>query len=133
MLTQLSDSLSKLQLPLRLAISNGPSLDLSPNPAVTLEILDPRLLAELSHPSLDILGEAYVDRRLDIQGPIMTVMEIADKLSLGTFKGDPGITLERTAHDKALDAEQEVGLCEDGARRRCNEMQVTLCKLKQII
>jgi len=105
MLTQLSDSLSKLQLPLRLAISNGPSLDLSPNPAVTLEILDPRLLAELSHPSLDILGEAYVDRRLDIQGPIMTVMEIADKLSLGTFKDDPGITLERTAHDKALDAE----------------------------
>lgn len=105
MLAQLSDSLSKLQLPLRLAINNGPSLDLSPNPAVTLEILDPLLLSELAHPSLDILGEAYVDRRLEIRGPIMTVMEIADKLSLGTVKGEPATVPERTAHDKALDAE----------------------------
>ncbi|MBL4835871.1 MAG: class I SAM-dependent methyltransferase [Pseudomonas sp.] len=105
MLAQLSYSLSKLQLPLRLAINNGPSLDLSPNPAVTLEILDPLLLSELAHPSLDILGEAYVDRRLEIRGPIMTVMEIADKLSLGTVKDEPATVPERTAHDKALDAE----------------------------
>ena len=105
MLAQLSDSLSKLQLPLRLAINNGPSFDLSPNPSVTLKIIDPQLLAELAHPSLDILGEAYIDRRLDIQGPIMTVMEIADKLSLGTVNADTPATAKHTAHDKVLDAE----------------------------
>jgi cyclopropane-fatty-acyl-phospholipid synthase len=105
MLEQLSDSLSKLQLPLRLTITNGPSLNLSPNPAVTLEIIDPQLLAELAHLSLDILGEAYIDRRLDIQGPIMTFMEIADKLSSGTVNEDTPATMEHTAHDKVLDAE----------------------------
>lgn len=105
MLAQLSDDLGRLQLPLRLAINNGPSVDLGPNPAVTLEILDPRLLNELSHPSLDMLGEAYVDHRLEIQGSMMNVMEIADKLSTGAATDESVASAERTAHDKALDAE----------------------------
>lgn len=105
MLAQFPDSLSKLQLPLRLAINNGPSMDLGPNPAVTLQILDPQLLAELTQPSLDKLGEAYIDHRLDIQGPIMSVMEIADRLSMGAAVDQSAPVQERSAHDRALDAE----------------------------
>lgn len=105
MLTQLSNSLSKMQLPLRLALQNGPTLDLGPDPAVTLNILDNGLLTELTHPTLDVLGEAYIDRRLEIQGPIMRVMEIADQLSMAAPSDVCASPLERTAHDKALDAE----------------------------
>lgn len=105
MLTQLSDNLRKLQLPLRLALKNGATLDLCPDPAVTLEILDNDLIAELTRPSLDLLGEAYINQRLNIQGPIMSVMEIADQLSMSTVPDEPVPAQARSAHDKALDAE----------------------------
>lgn len=105
MLTQLSNDLRKLQLPLRLALKNGATLDLCPDPTVTLEILDNDLIAELTRPSLDLLGEAYINQRLNIQGPIMSVMEIADQLSMSTVPDEPVPAQARSAHDKAMDAE----------------------------
>lgn len=105
MLKDLSESLRKLKLPLRVSLAGGPSLDLAPNPQVTLEILDPLLLKDLRRPSLDKLGEAYIEQRIDVRGRIMDVVEIADHLSMGLLgdKREP-VTI-RTAHDKALDAE----------------------------
>ena len=105
MLTHLSDSLRKLKLPLRVALRNGPTLDLGPDPQVTLTILDPLLLAELGQPSLDKLGEAYIDQRLDVQGNIMDVVALADQLSSGLLGERNEQPPPRSEHDKALDAE----------------------------
>lgn len=105
MLTQLSESLSKLKLPLRVSLAGGPSLDLGPDPRVTLEILDPLLLNDLRQPSLDKLGEAFIDQRMEVRGPIMDVVEIADHLSRGMLGDNSEPVRSRTTHDKAMDAE----------------------------
>lgn len=105
MFAQLSESLSRLKLPLRVEMKGGPSMDLGPSPTVTLEINDLSLLAELKEPSLDKLGEAYINRRIDVRGRIMDVIEVADRLSQGLLDEASEIPPERTAHDKQLDAE----------------------------
>ncbi|WP_022960837.1 C17 cyclopropane fatty acid synthase CfaB [Halopseudomonas pelagia] len=105
MLRQLYETLSKLKLPLRIMLSGGPTLDLGPEPKVTLEIIDPLLLNDLRQPSLDKLGEAYIDKRMEVRGPIMQVVEIADRLSKGLLGDRSDPVKPRTAHDKAMDAE----------------------------
>lgn len=105
MFAQLSESLSRLKLPLRVEMKDGPSMDLGPSPTVTLEINDLSLLAELTEPSLDKLGEAYIDRRIEVRGQIMDVIEVADRLSQGLLGDASEKSPERTAHDKQLDAE----------------------------
>lgn len=52
-----------------------------PYSAVTLTIRDPQLLAEFAQASLYTLGSAYVEGRLDLQGPMLQVIEIGDRLS----------------------------------------------------
>lgn len=104
MLVKLSPGLRNLQLPLRLTLKGGPTLDLGPDPRVTLEIQDLSLLEELAEPSLDKLGEAYISRRMEIHGPIMDVIEVADMLSKGLLGDDPGPAPQRQAHDKHTDA-----------------------------
>lgn len=105
MLTQLSESLRELKLPLRVKLAGGPSLDLGPNPRVTLEILDPLLLNDLREPTLDKLGEAFIDKRMEVRGRIMDVVEIADHLSMGLLEGSSHPAVARSSHDKTLDAE----------------------------
>ncbi|WP_150305592.1 C17 cyclopropane fatty acid synthase CfaB [Pseudomonas saliphila] len=105
MFAQLSESLSRLKLPLRVEMKGGPSMDLGPSPTVTLEINDLSLLAELKEPSLDKLGEAYIDQRIEVRGQIMDVIEVADRLSQGLLGEASEKPPERTAHDKQLDAE----------------------------
>lgn len=105
MLTQLSASLNKLNLPLRVTLPDGLSLDLGSEPRVTLDILDLQLLNELRQPSLDKLGEAYIDQRMDVRGRIMDVVEIADLLSAGLPEQASEPVTARSAHDKAMDAE----------------------------
>ncbi|HEC46958.1 MAG TPA: methyltransferase domain-containing protein, partial [Pseudomonas xinjiangensis] len=51
------------------------------------------------------LGEAYIDQRLDVQGTIGDVIELADRLSKALLGDQPSLSPHRTAHDKALDAE----------------------------
>ncbi|MEH6388911.1 C17 cyclopropane fatty acid synthase CfaB [Pseudomonas profundi] len=105
MFAQLSQTLSGLKLPLRVEIKGGPSMDLGPAPTVTLEINDLSLLAELQEPSLDKLGEAYINQRIEVRGNIMDVIEVADRLSKGLLGEASERPPERTAHDKQLDAE----------------------------
>ena len=105
MFAQLSESLSRLELPLRVELKGGPSMDLGPAPSVILEISDLSLLSELKEPSLDKLGEAYIDQRIEVRGQIMDVIEVADRLSKGVLGESPERPPERTAHDRQLDAE----------------------------
>ena len=105
MLVQLSTSLSSLKLPLRISLANGVSYDLGPDPKVILEIQDPSLLQELSSPTLDKLGEAFIQQRMNIHGAIMDVIAVADHLSKSLLGDTSENARPRTAHDKQMDAE----------------------------
>lgn len=105
MFAQFSETLAGLQLPLRVVVKGGPTLDLTEDPRVTLLINDPNLLGDMQAPTLDKLGDAYVSQRMDIQGDIMDVIEVADRLSKGLLGELASPPVERTEHDRQMDAE----------------------------
>jgi len=104
MLATLLPTLRELELPLRLRLWDGNEIDLGPAPSVTLEIKDPNLIPQLAHPSLALLGGAYVEGKVDLHGPLEEVIRIGDEISRAL--GDKHSQLPvREAHDKATDAE----------------------------
>lgn len=104
MLAYLPPTLRDLQLPLRLRLWDGKQIDLGPEPRVTLVVKDPSLVAQLAHPSLDALGGAYVEGRLELEGSMSAVIELGDALSQALLDDDPVAELQRSAHDKDTDA-----------------------------
>ncbi len=105
MKANLPSELLSLQLPLRIRIGEAQAFDLGPDPQVTLVVRDPTLLTEITHPSLDMLGRAYVEKRMDIEGPIGEVIATADALSAALGDDDGTTDYVRESHDKATDAE----------------------------
>ena len=104
MLTTLLPALRDLELPLRLRLWDGKEIDMGPAPSVTLEIRDPGLIPRLAHPSLALLGGAYVEGKLDLHGPLEEVIRIGDEISRALDDAHPQLPV-REAHDKATDAE----------------------------
>ncbi|MBM7063379.1 class I SAM-dependent methyltransferase [Pseudomonas sp. UL073] len=104
MLAQLQPALSGLKLPVRLRLWDGKELDLGPEPSVTLVLHDPSIVAQLSNPSLDSLGQAYVEGKLGLEGPMSEVIRIGDALSLALGDGSTSAPT-REGHDKSTDAE----------------------------
>jgi cyclopropane-fatty-acyl-phospholipid synthase len=104
MLAQLPPVLRDLQLPLRLLLWDGKEIELGPNPTVTMTVKDPSLVSLLARPSLDTLGTAYVEGRLELAGPILEVIRIGDALSAALVGDDEDVVPERQAHDKDTDA-----------------------------
>jgi cyclopropane-fatty-acyl-phospholipid synthase len=104
MLAQLPPALQKLHLPLRLKLWDGHELDLGPTPSVTIVVKDPRLVSEFTHPSLDLLGSAFVDGRLEMEGSISEVVRVCDELTQALVDEEDDQTPVRTQHDKATDA-----------------------------
>lgn len=104
MLAQLPPALKHLHLPLRLKLWDGLELDLGPMPSVTIVVKDPQLVSDFKHPSLDLLGSAFVEGRLELEGSISEVVRVCDELTqaLGEGKDDPAPV--RSQHDKATDA-----------------------------
>ncbi|MCY1389268.1 Ubiquinone biosynthesis O-methyltransferase [compost metagenome] len=105
MLAQLPPALQKLQLPLRLRLWDGHELNLGPAPSVTIVVKDPKLVAQFTHPSLDLLGTAFVEGRLEMEGSINEVVRICDELSMALVGEDESHLPTRTVHDKAADAQ----------------------------
>ncbi|CAM5293409.1 methyltransferase domain-containing protein [Pseudomonas sp. JL972] len=104
MIASLLPTLKDLQLPLRLRLWDGSDIDIGPSPSVTLVIRDPELVAQLARPSLDLLGTAYVEGLIDLQGPVDEVIRIGDTIT--RVLGEDNLPLPmREAHDKATDAE----------------------------
>jgi cyclopropane-fatty-acyl-phospholipid synthase len=103
MLAYLPPNLRDLQLPLRVRLWDGTQLDLGPQPRVTLVVKDPSLVAQLAHPSLDALGGAYVEGRVELEGPMSEVIRIGDALSQALADEEPS-ELSRVPHDKDSDA-----------------------------
>lgn len=105
MLAQLPLALQSLQLPLRLKLWDGNHFDLGPSPQVTILIKEPQLMQQLAHPSLNELGAAFVEGRLELEGSIGEAIRVCDVMSEALLKDEAEVKLERTAHDKQTDAE----------------------------
>jgi cyclopropane-fatty-acyl-phospholipid synthase len=97
-------ALRDLNLPLRLRLWNGQQIDCGPEPVVTLEVKDPSLVSQLTHPSLDTLGSSYVEGKMEIEGPMREVIPIADALCQAIAGEDGGNAPTRLEHDKETDA-----------------------------
>ncbi len=104
MLAQLPPALQKLQLPLRLRLWDGHEFNFGPTPSVTIVVKDPTLVAQFTHPSLDLLGSAFVEGRLELEGSISEAIRVCDELSQALVD-DEDNTPPRVYHDKATDAE----------------------------
>ena len=105
MLAQLPPALQKLQLPLRLRLWDGHEFNFGPSPSVTIVVKDPTLVAQFTHPSLDLLGSAFVEGRLELEGSISEAIRVCDELSQALLDDDEDTTPPRVHHDKATDAE----------------------------
>ena len=106
MLAQLPPALQNLKIPLRLKLWDGLEFDLGPTPSVTIVVKDPTIVSEITHPTLDLLGSAFVEGRLELaEGSISKVIRVCDELSQALLVEDDDATPPRQYHDKATDAE----------------------------
>ena len=69
-------------LPLRLQLWNGQQFDLGTQaPEVTIRVPAPSALTYLLNPSLDNLGRAYVEGKLEVDGHLRAIVEVANQLA----------------------------------------------------
>ncbi|BBP80314.1 MULTISPECIES: C17 cyclopropane fatty acid synthase CfaB [Pseudomonas] len=104
MLAQLPPALQNLQLPLRLRLWDGHEFNLGPEPSVTIIVKDPQLVAQFTHPTLDLLGSAFVEGKLELEGSVSEVVRVCDELSQALLEDEGDSLPVRQAHDKETDA-----------------------------
>jgi cyclopropane-fatty-acyl-phospholipid synthase len=85
---KLAELKAKAPLPLAIELWNGKRYALSERPSVTLKVSGASALKELANPDLSTLGEAYVEGRIDVDGPIDEALRTAEALTryLGNAK-----------------------------------------------
>ena len=77
----------KFNLPLRVELWNGDHVDLSADaPRVKIRVPSPGGLRYLLSPSLDRLGEAYVEGALEIEGRAADMIQVGNALAASTGK-----------------------------------------------
>lgn len=94
-------------LPIRLALWTGQTYDLGnfENPEVSLRANDTSAIPVLLEPTLDSLGEAYVQQKIDVEGPLSSVIKVAYSLTVARPQS-AGLTariVKRLSHTKKLD------------------------------
>jgi cyclopropane-fatty-acyl-phospholipid synthase len=89
---------ARANLPARLTLWDGQSYDFGTfsGPSVTLHVKSPAALALMLQPTLDNLGEAYVKSKIDIEGKLSDVIDIAYGLAK-TSIDKPGGALQNMA------------------------------------
>jgi len=81
-----ADSRKRRQLPLRIKLWDGSTYDLADfdSPTVTLTVREAGALPYLMAASLDSLGEAYVEQKIDLDGSLDAIIALAYELSGST-------------------------------------------------
>lgn len=96
---------ARANIPLRLLLWNGKSIDLGPGARVSLQVKNAKALSFLLRPSLDNLAEAYVNGHFDVGGSVSDIVEVAMRLAAEGNAG-PGKfarLFNPVRHNKALD------------------------------
>jgi cyclopropane-fatty-acyl-phospholipid synthase len=78
---KLAELKAKAALPLAIELWNGERYALCDQPSVTLKVSGASALMDLANPDLATLGEAYVEGRIDVEGPIDEALRTAEALS----------------------------------------------------
>ncbi len=79
--TYLEQLRARQPLPLRVRLWDGATISLDDSPEVTVTLRSPQAARHFLRPSLDALGEAYVEGMIDVDGPIRSVIEVAEGLA----------------------------------------------------
>ena len=98
---------TQLGIPLRLKLWNGHQLDLGgSHPEVTIRVPKPSALAYLLQPSLESLGQAYVEGKLEVEGRLRAIIQIANQLAelSQRQRSRLGRLFTARSHSKAQDA-----------------------------
>ncbi|HWS74009.1 MAG TPA: cyclopropane-fatty-acyl-phospholipid synthase family protein [Quisquiliibacterium sp.] len=77
----LEQLMTRQRLPLKVALWNGATVTLNESPQVTVRLNAPQAARHFLKPSLDSLGEAFVEGLIDVDGPIRSVIEVAEGLA----------------------------------------------------
>ncbi len=73
---------SETRLPLRVSLWNGRHFDLGMStPEVTIRVPSASSLVYLLNPSLDNLGRAYIEGKLEVEGRLQAIIEVANTLA----------------------------------------------------
>lgn len=91
--------------PLDIELPNGSRIGFGLTPRVVLRIKDAVTLAQMANPSLDVLGAAFVEGRIDVEGDMMDAVRAAEALARAA--GNPVErrgAAPRTVHQAAQDA-----------------------------
>lgn len=101
------ERMRKSDVPVRIRLWNGEAFDLGESPRVTIALLSPAAMRYLLHPTLDSLGQAYVEQKIDVEGEVMDVVDVAAKLAANApdTARTPRRRLHMARHSKALDAD----------------------------
>jgi len=95
-------------IPLRLELWNGKQFDFCDGPPqVTLRVPHVSALTYLFKPSLSNLGEAYVEGKIDVEGPVSSIISVANSLAAKTLKAEGKLAriVRSIKHSKDKDAE----------------------------
>ncbi len=99
---------SSSELPLRIELWNGKHFDFShQNPNVTVKVPGMSSLSYLLTPSLSNLGTAYVEGKLEVQGKLNDIINMAHGLAQRSLapEGKMGRLLRMFGHTKEKDSE----------------------------
>ena len=91
-------------IPLRLQLWNGATFDLGATPLVTLNIRSAGALKYFLPPTLDSLGHAYVEGKIDVEGRLTDVLEVAARLAADSAGGAIRRGARPILHTKKMDA-----------------------------
>lgn len=96
---------ARANIPLRLVLWDGKSLDLGPGARVSLQLKDARALRYLLSPTIDSLAEAYVNGHFDLIGKVDDIVDVAMRLAAsGESSASKFARLfSPVRHNKALD------------------------------
>jgi cyclopropane-fatty-acyl-phospholipid synthase len=93
-------------LPLRVILWNGLQVDLAEvHPEVTVSLQGPSSLTYLLNPSLENLAGAYVEGKLNVEGRLQSVIEMANAMAEKSFSttGRLGQLFRPVAHSRSQD------------------------------
>ena len=65
---------------LRVVLPDDATIDFGRPARVVLRVIDPALLADMAAPSLALLGDAYIDGRLEIEGNLLEALPIGERM-----------------------------------------------------
>jgi cyclopropane-fatty-acyl-phospholipid synthase len=105
--TRLADSVRAMGgTPLDIELPNGSRVSFGAAPRVVLRIKDAVTLAQLAQPTLDVLGTAFAEGRIDVDGDMMDAVRAGEALARAAGnstdrRGEPPGTVHRAEQDAA--------------------------------